>query len=65
MGILLATNLYKYHRFPSAIISHLVGLYFRFCLSYPDVEELMADRSVMLTCEAVRYRCRKFWGNPC
>jgi putative transposase len=34
-------------------------LYFRFCLSFRDVEELMAERSVMLTYEAVRYWCRK------
>jgi putative transposase len=37
-----------------------VWLYFRFCLSYRDVEELMAARGVILTYEAVRYRCRKF-----
>ena len=30
------------------------------CLSYRDVEELMAARGVILTYEAVRYRCRKF-----
>jgi putative transposase len=37
-----------------------VWLYFRFCLSYRDVEELMAERGVVLTYEAVRYWCRKF-----
>ena len=31
---------YKHHRFPAEIISHGVWLYFRFCLSYRDVEEL-------------------------
>jgi transposase-like protein len=40
------TNLYKRHRFPAEIISHGVWLYFRFCLSYRDVEELMAARGV-------------------
>jgi putative transposase len=54
------TNLYKRHRFPAEIISHGVWLYFRFCLSYRDVEELMAARGVILTYEAVRYWCRKF-----
>ena len=54
------TNLYKRHRFPAEIISHCVWLYFRFCLSYRDVEELMAERGVILTYEAVRYWCRKF-----
>jgi putative transposase len=54
------TNPYKRHRFPAEIISHCVWLYFRFCLSYRDVEELMAERGVFLTYEAVRYWCRKF-----
>jgi putative transposase len=55
-----APNAYKRHRFPAEIISHCVWLYFRFCLSYRDVEELMAERGVSLTYEAVRYWCRKF-----
>jgi putative transposase len=62
-----ATNLYKRHRFPAEIISQCVWLYFRFCLSYRDVEELMAARGVILTYEAVRYWCRKFgqhYANP-
>src|ERR687895_806213 len=54
------TNPYKRHRFPAEITSHCVWLYFRFCLSYRDVEELMAVRGVILTYEAVRYWCRKF-----
>jgi putative transposase len=53
-------NPYKRHRFPAEIISHCVWLYFRFCLSYRDVEELMAARGIILTYEAVRYWCRKF-----
>jgi putative transposase len=55
-----ASNLYKRHRFPAEIISHCVWLYFRFCLSYRDVEELMAERGISLTYEAVRSWCRKF-----
>jgi putative transposase len=53
-------NPYKRHRFPAEIISHYVWLYFRFCLSYRDVEDLMAERGVLLTYEAVRSWCRKF-----
>jgi putative transposase len=60
MNTPLPTNLYKRHRFPAEIISHCVWLYFRFCLSDRDVEELMAARGVLLTYEAVRYWCRKF-----
>ena len=55
-----APNLYKRHRFPVEIINHCVWLYYRFCLSYRDVEELMAQRGISLTYEAVRYWCRKF-----
>jgi putative transposase len=51
---------YKRHRFPAEIISHCVWPYFRFCLSYRDVEELMAERGISLTYEAVRSWCRKF-----
>jgi putative transposase len=54
------SNPYKRHRFPAAIITHCVWLYFRFCLSYRDVEELMAARGISLTYEAVRYWCQKF-----
>jgi putative transposase len=46
---------YKCHRFPAEIISHCVWLYFRFCLSYRDVVELMAACGVILSYEAVRY----------
>jgi putative transposase len=42
------------------MISHGVWLYFCFCLSYRNVEELMAERRVILTDEAVRYWCRMF-----
>jgi putative transposase len=60
MNTPLSTHLYTRHRFPAEIISHGVWLYFRFCLSYRDVEELMAERGILLTYEAVRYWCRKF-----
>jgi putative transposase len=53
------SNPYKCHRFPAEIISHCVWLYFRVCLSYRDVEELMAERGIILTYEAVRFWCRK------
>jgi len=35
-------------------------LYFRFALSYRDVEEMMAKRGVRLTHETVREWCQKF-----
>jgi putative transposase len=53
-------DLYARHRFPSEIISHCVWLYFRFSLSYRDVELLMAQRGVVLTYEIIRQWCKKF-----
>jgi putative transposase len=55
-----ASNPYKNHRFPVEIISHAVWLYFRFCLSYRDVEELLFARGVTVTYETIRQWCRKF-----
>src|ERR1700737_104042 len=52
--------LYHRHRFPIEIISHCVWLYFRFALSFRDVEEMMASRGVSLTYETVREWCLKF-----
>ena len=54
------THPYKHHRFPAEIISHGVWLYFCFCLSYRDVEELLFARGVIVTYEAIRKWCRKF-----
>ena len=51
---------YKNHRFPVEIISHAVWLYFRFCLSFRDVEELLCERGITVTYEAIRKWCRKF-----
>jgi putative transposase len=51
---------YKRHRFPVEIISNAVWLYFRFSLSYRDVEELMAARGIVLTYETIRQWCQKF-----
>jgi putative transposase len=51
---------YKHYRFPAEIISHRVWLYFRFCLSYRDVEELLFACGIIVTYEAIRKWCRKF-----
>jgi putative transposase len=56
----LSPNRYKNHRFPTEIISHGVWLYFRFCLSYRDVEELLFARGIIVSYEAIRKWCRKF-----
>jgi hypothetical protein len=55
-----SVSLYQRHRFPAEIISHCVWLYFRFALSFRDVEEMLAMRGVALTYETVREWCLKF-----
>ncbi len=60
MNITTPTAPYKGHRFPREIISHAVRLYFRFSLSYRDVEELLWERGVVVTYETVRQWCLKF-----
>src|SRR5262245_34455491 len=54
------TERYKNHRFPGEIISHGVWLYYRFTLSYRDVQELLFERGITVSHEAVRQWCRKF-----
>src|SRR5215471_6334323 len=50
---------YKHHRFPGDIISHGVWLSSRFTLSYRDVEELLCERGITVSHEAIRTWCRK------
>ena len=54
------TPSYQRHRFPSEIISHAVWLYHRFCLSFREVEELLAERGTIVSYETVRQWCQKF-----
>ena len=55
-----SASIYHRHRFPTEIISHCVWLYFRFALSFRDVEEMLAMRGVALSYETVREWCLKF-----
>ena len=54
---------YRGYRFPSEIISHAVWLYYRFGLSFRDVEDLLAERGITVTYEAIRLWCRTFGLN--
>ncbi|MCX4869706.1 IS6 family transposase [Streptomyces sp. NBC_00825] len=51
---------YKGHRYPVEVISHCVWLYFRFPLSFREVEELMLERGVIVSYETIRRWCLKF-----
>ena len=53
-------NTYKRHRFPPEIISYAVWLYYRFNLSHRDIEDLLAERGIIVSREAIRLWCIKF-----
>ncbi len=40
---------YHGYRFPPEIISHAVWLYHRFCMSFRDVEDLLAQRGITVS----------------
>ena len=54
------TLCYRGHRFPPLIIGHAVWLYYRFSLSFRDVEDLLAERGIIVSYEAIRQWCGKF-----
>lgn len=61
MGAILIKPLsFKRHRFPGEVIRYAVWLYFRFTLSIRDVEELLAQRGVDVSREAIRCWVIKF-----
>ena len=52
----------RYHgyRFPPEVISYAVWLYYRFSLSFRDIEDLLAQRGIVVSYESVRRWCLKF-----
>ena len=51
---------YRRHRFPAEIIQYSVWLYYRFNLSHRDIEDLLAERGITVSYEAIRLWCNKF-----
>ncbi len=51
---------FKRHRSPPAVIVQAVRWYFRFTLSIRDIEELMAERGIEVSREAIRCWINKF-----
>ncbi len=50
-------SLYRGYRFPTEIISRAVGLYHRFCIGLRDVEDLLAERGIVVSHEAICQWC--------
>ena len=51
---------FKRHRFPPDVIRQAVWLYFRFTLSFRDVEEMLAQRGIDVSNETIRCWTLKF-----
>jgi len=51
---------YPRYRFPPAIVSHAVWLYYRLTLSFRDVEDLLAHRRIIVSYESIRHWCDTF-----
>ena len=56
----MQTVSYRRHRFHPDIIKQAVWLYFRFTMSYRDVEDLLAERGIDVSYETVRLWVLKF-----
>jgi putative transposase len=53
-------NTYRRHRFPPDIISYAAWLYCRFNQSHPDIEDLLGERGITVSREAIRLWHIKF-----
>ena len=51
---------FKGHHFPPGIIKYAVWLYFHFSRSLRDVEDLLAERGIVVRHEAERFWVEKF-----
>ena len=56
----MKTSIYTRHRFHPDIIRRAIWLYFRFNLSFRDIEELMIERGVDVSYETIRRWVDKF-----
>jgi hypothetical protein len=45
---------YSGYRFPPEIIQHAIWLYYRFTLGFRDVEDLLAERGIIVSYETIR-----------
>jgi putative transposase len=54
------TPSYRGFRYPVEIISHGVWLYYRFPLSFREVQEMMLQRGIVVSAETIRHGCVTF-----
>jgi putative transposase len=51
---------FRGYRFPPEVITHAVWLDFRFHLSFRDVQDLLAERGLIVSHESIRQWCDTF-----
>lgn len=56
----MANLSFRRHRHKPDVIRQAVWLYYRFSLSLRDVEDILAERGIDASYEAIRNWCRKF-----
>ena len=56
----MKTSIYARHRFHPDVIKRAVWLYFRFNLSFRDVEKLLIERGIDVSYETIRRWVDKF-----
>ena len=61
MSILKFAN--NHHRFPSEIIEYTIWLFYHSKLNYLDIEELLAERGILVSYESIRRWCNKIGPN--
>ncbi len=57
-------NVYKQYRFPPEIVQYAVWLYYRFNLSQRVIEDLSAERGIIVSIDTVFAVGRKFTMEP-
>ena len=50
----------RYCHFPPDVIQHAIWLYYRFTLSFRDVEDMLAERGVEVSYETIRRWVARF-----
>ncbi len=53
--------MYHGYRFPPEIIGHAIWLYHRFCLSFRDIKDLLAERGVVVSYETIISEALAIW----
>ena len=56
---------YRGYRFPPGIIQHAIWLYVRFTLSFRDIEDLLAERGIVVSHETGAPLGKPFWARHC